>query len=173
VRRREKTVEKTWSTHNLFAMKAMKATRAYKLAEQSLEQQVQDDTRPPEEKLENPVAVLCCDRKNAFNTVARNAALDNLAGVASRDYDFRTDGTARILKGTELLHCTKALHSRLLPTYTRCTPSQHGCDTGRQGPSSTSSPRRASNKGILRPCCSGTSRSTPSYAASLEQGTMR
>ena len=59
-----------------------------------------------------------------------------LAGIASRDYDFRPDGGARIPKGT-----APRLYSRSLPTYMRYTPSQHGCSTAA---------RRESNKGIPR-----------------------
>ena len=87
------------------------ATRAFKLLEQVLEQKVQDDPRPPEEKLANPWAVLCCDRTNAFNRVARSPALDNLAGVASRDYDFGPDGIARIPKGNDGRHSCRSRRS--------------------------------------------------------------
>jgi hypothetical protein len=66
----------------------------------------------------------------SLNVSISPPALDNLAGVASRDYDFRPDGSACILKGSELLHCTKALQpldAHIHAMYTQPARLRHRC----------------------------------------------
>ena len=58
--------------------------------------------------LANPWSVLCCDRTNAFNKVDRSPALDNLAGVASRDYDFRPDEYSSLPHVEQIACCRSA-----------------------------------------------------------------
>ena len=50
--------------------------------------------------------------------------------MASRDYDFRPDGSACILKGSELPHCTKALQpldAHIHAMYTQPARLRHRC----------------------------------------------
>jgi hypothetical protein len=62
--------------------------------------------------------------------VDRQPALDNIAGFASRDYDFDEHGVARVPKGTALRYSTTTLQplaSHIHAVYTQPARLRHRC----------------------------------------------